>query len=128
MAGTVWAVAAHFTADVDPLGDGHLAVNGDDITHLIAGFDLSVRPGQPTTLTIHLLGSATIEGTATIHTTQPVTAAEAQAEVAAALEALADTADALWAAAVMRPEAAGPGGPARALLLEAADQLTGAVQ
>lgn len=64
-------MAAHFTIHVGPLGEGHVLVNGDDVTALTAGSDLSVRPGQPTTLSLHMIGGADIEGEGIIHCTTP---------------------------------------------------------
>lgn len=117
-------MAAHFKLDVGPLGDGTTAVNGDDVTALIAGSDLTVRPGQPTTLSLHLLGTATVEGEGIVQVIRDATAAEIQAELVELLTGLLDGAGDLWQAAMQRPEAAGPGGPAAAFLLTIIDAVT----
>lgn len=117
-------MAAHFTLDVGPVGDGSTVVNGDDVSALIAGSDLSVRPGQPTTLTLHLLGSATIEGEGIVTCVRDASAAEIHAELVDLLAGLVDGADDLWTAAMQRPEAGQAGGPARAFLLTIIDALT----
>ncbi len=55
-------MVTHFTLDVDPIGGGNVTVDGRDVTSIIEGADLIVRPGQPTTLRLYSLGGATVEG------------------------------------------------------------------
>lgn len=54
-------MAVHFSLDIDPIGGGSVVIDGRDVTDITEGADLIVRPGQPTTLRIYTLGSATVE-------------------------------------------------------------------
>lgn len=121
-------MAAHFCIDVDAVGEGTVTVNGTDVTHTIAGWDVSSRGrGQPTIVSLHATGPVDLDGDGIVHILTEATAADVQAEVAELLAGLAANADDLWQAAMQRPEAAQPGGPARAFLLTIIDLLTGDV-
>lgn len=117
-------MAAQFSFDVDAVGQGTYTVNGTDIAPLPPGTDIQIRPGQPTTVSIHHLAGLKIEGEGIIHIIRDATAAEVQAELVDLLAGLLDGAGDLWQAAMQRPEAAGPGGPAAAFLLTVIDAVT----
>lgn len=55
-------MVTHFSLDVDPIGGGNVTVDGRDVSSIIEGADLIVRPGQPTVLRLFVLGGATVEG------------------------------------------------------------------
>ncbi len=81
-------MAVHFSLDVDPIGGGNVSVDGRDVSDIIEGADLIVRPGQPTTLRLYTLGGATVEGAGVVEVHHEADAGDAQAEVGAILRDL----------------------------------------
>ena len=78
-------MAGHFTLTPDPFGGGSVTVNGEEVSALIEGADLIMRPGQ-TALHLHLVGSARIEGEGVIYAHHE--AGDVTAEVGALLRTL----------------------------------------
>lgn len=81
-------MAVHFLLDVDPIGGGSVAVDGRDVSDLIEGADLIVRPGQPTTLRLYALGGATVEGAGVVEVHHEPEAGDVAGEVGALLRTL----------------------------------------
>lgn len=60
-----------FESEVHAVG-GRLSVNGEDITDQLVGWDVSVRPGQPTQLTLYAIpGEGMVGGVATTTALRP---------------------------------------------------------
>lgn len=94
-------MAVHFVLDVDPIGGGNVTVDGRDVTDIIEGADLIVRPGQPTTLRLFALGGATVEGAGVVEVHHAADDADTQAEVGALLRTL--DGHTLWEAMMADP-------------------------
>lgn len=115
-------MAVHFVLDVDPIGGGNVTVDGRDVTDIIEGADLIVRPGQPTTLRLFALGGATVEGAGVVEVHHVADDADTQAEVGALLRTL--DGHTLWEAMMADPTvdmSLDAGGPAGAFLAYVAD-------
>src|SRR4051812_48902457 len=61
---------ARFTIDAGPLG-GRITVNDEDVTDRVGIAELRLANGQPTTLSLHLSGTGTIEGEGVVQILEP---------------------------------------------------------
>lgn len=113
---------ASFLIEPDPLGGGPILVNGEDVAPIVAAAQLTIAPGQPTTLDLRVQGGGHIEGQGVVHVTHEQSAADAQAEVAALLRDL--DGDAIWTA-MMNDPTVDLSNPAQAFLDAVADMLLG---
>ena len=100
-------MAAHWDIDVDAAGDHRIACNGDDVSHLFAGWSAHGHGrGQTPIVTLHAAGSISLHGDGIVQL-EPgeASAADAQAEVAAVLDGLDP--DEVWALAMADPDDTG---------------------
>lgn len=113
---------ATFTLEPDPLGGGPILVNGDNVAPIVTAAQLTIAPGQPTTLDLRVQGHGRIEGEGIVHVATEQTAADAQAEVADLLRGL--DGDTIWTQ-MMDDPTVDLSNPAQAFLNHVADLLLG---